>query len=93
MLILYFDEDHRSVMIKFGFLEKYIFIFVQVILCFGFDHRAVVMLNSGLGTNTGMGFHPKNGSHQGMKVRLSIWTFWICDSKTVNGLKAENCKN
>ena len=28
-----------------------------------------------------------------MKVRLSIWTFWICDSKTVNGLKAENCKN
>ena len=41
----------------------------------------------------GMGFHPKNGSHQGMKVRLSIWTFWICDSKTVNGLKAENCKN
>ena len=46
MLILYFDEDHRSVMIKFGFLEKniYIFIFLQVILCFGFDHRAVVML-------------------------------------------------
>ena len=40
-----------------------------------------------------MGFHPKNGLHQGMKVRLSIWTFWICDSKkTVNGLKAENCK-
>ena len=39
-----------------------------------------------------MCFHPKNGSHLGMKVRLSIWTFWICDSKTVNGLKAENCK-
>ena len=41
---LIFDEDHRSVMIKFGFLEKYIFIFLQVILYFGFDHRAVVML-------------------------------------------------
>ena len=28
MLILYFDEDHRSVMIKFGFLEKiYFYIF------------------------------------------------------------------
>ena len=40
-----------------------------------------------------MGFHPKNGLHQGMKVRLSIWTFWIYDSKTVNGLKVENCKN
>ena len=40
-----------------------------------------------------MGFHPKNGLHQGMKVRLSIWNFWICDSKTVNGLKTENCKN
>ena len=39
-----------------------------------------------------MGFHPKNGLHQGMKVRLSIWTFWICDSKTVNGLKTKNCK-
>ena len=41
-----------------------------------------------------MGFHPKNGLHQGMKVRLSIWTLWKCVSKkTVNGFKTENCKN
>ena len=39
-----------------------------------------------------MGFHPKNGLHQSMKVRLSIWTFWICDSKTVNGFKTEIIK-
>ena len=39
-----------------------------------------------------MGFHPKNGLHQGMKVRLSIWTLWNCVSKTVNGFKTENCK-
>ena len=30
-----------------------------------------------------MGFHPKNGLHQVMKVRLSIWTFWNC---------VKNCK-
>ena len=40
-----------------------------------------------------MGFHPKNGLHQCMKVRLSIWTIWNFVSKTVNGLKTENCKN
>ena len=41
-----------------------------------------------------MGFHPKNGLHQGMKVRLSIWTFWICDSKTVEvSWKLRNCKS
>ena len=48
ILILYFDEDHRSFMIIFGFWKNigslYIFIFLQVILYFGFDHRAVVML-------------------------------------------------
>ena len=49
---------------------------------------------SGLGSNTGMGFHPKNGLHQVMKVRLSIWTFWICDSKTVEvSWKLRNCKS
>ena len=40
-----------------------------------------------------MGFHPKNSLHQGMKVRLSIWTLWNCVSKTVNGFKTENYKN
>ena len=30
-----------------------------------------------------MGFHPKNGLHQCMKVRLSIWTLWNFVSKTV----------
>ena len=30
-----------------------------------------------------MGFHPKNDLHKCMKVRLSIWTFWIC-FKTVD---------
>ena len=40
-----------------------------------------------------MGFHPKNGLHQGMKVRLSILTFWICDLKTVEvSWKLRNCK-
>ena len=29
------------------------------------------------------GFHPKNGLHKCTKVRLSIWTLWICVSKTV----------
>ena len=49
---------------------------------------------SGLRSNTGMGFHPKNGLHQGMKVRLSIWTFWICDSKIVEvSWKLRNCKS
>ena len=41
----------------------------------------------------GMSFHSKNGLHQGMKVRLSIWTLWNCVSKTVNGFKTENCIN
>ena len=48
ILILYFDEDHRSFMIIFGIWKKkyweFIF-FLQVILYFGFDHRAVVMLS------------------------------------------------
>ena len=46
ILILYFDEDHRSFMIVVGFGKKiWEFIFLlQVILYFGFDHRAVVML-------------------------------------------------
>ena len=41
-----------------------------------------------------MGFHPKNDLHKCMKVRLSIWTLWICVSKKNSGndLKTENCK-
>ena len=31
----------------------------------------------------GMGFHPKNDLYKCEKVRLSIWTFWIFVSKTV----------
>ena len=38
---------------------------------------------SGLGSNTGMGFHPNNDLHKCTKVRLSIWNFWIFVSKTV----------
>ena len=46
ILILYFDEDHRSFMIIFRFWKKIlgVYIFLQVILYFGFNHRAVVML-------------------------------------------------
>ena len=41
-----------------------------------------------------MGFHPKNGLHKCMKVRLSIWTLWNCVLKTVEMfLKTENFKN
>ena len=48
ILILYFDGDRRSFMIIFRFWKKkkyweFIF-FLQAILYFGFDHRAVVML-------------------------------------------------
>ena len=40
-----------------------------------------------------MGFLRTNGLHQGMKVRLSILTFWICDLKTVEvSWKLRNCK-
>ena len=46
ILILYFDEEHRSFMIIFGFWKNIgsLYFFLQVILYFGFDHRAVVML-------------------------------------------------
>ena len=37
---------------------------------------------SGLGSNTGMGFHPRNDLHKCEKVRLSIWIFGFV-SKTV----------
>ena len=37
---------------------------------------------SGLGSNTGMGFHPRNDLHKCKKVRLSIWIFGFV-SKTV----------
>ena len=45
---------------------------------------AVVKLlqHSGLGSNTGMGFHPRNDLHQCKKVRLFIWIFGFV-SKTV----------
>ena len=45
---------------------------------------AVVKLlqHSGLGSNTGMGFHPRNDLHQCKKVRLFIWIFGLI-SKTV----------
>ena len=40
-----------------------------------------------------MGFHPKNGLHQCMKVRLSIWTLWnFVFKNSGNGLKTEKCK-
>ena len=37
---------------------------------------------SGLGSNTGMGFHPRNDLHKCEKVMLSIWIFGFV-SKTV----------
>ena len=37
---------------------------------------------SGLGSNTGMGFHPRNDLYKCEKVRLSIWIFGFV-SKTV----------
>ena len=36
-----------------------------------------------------MGFHPKNDLHKCTKVRLSIWTFWICFKNSGSSLKAE----
>ena len=44
---------------------------------------------SGLGSNTGMGFHPKNDFHKCKKIRLSIWTFWICFKNSMSSLKAD----
>ena len=46
ILILYFDEDQRSFIVVVGHLENIgsVFFFIQVILYFGLDHRAVVML-------------------------------------------------
>ena len=45
-LILYFDEDQRSFMIVVGFWKTLgvYFFFIQMILYFRLDHRAVVML-------------------------------------------------
>ena len=37
----------------------------------------------------GMGFHPKNDLHKCKKVRLSIWTFWICFKNSVMSLKTD----
>ena len=37
----------------------------------------------------GMGFHPKNGLHQCMKVGLFISTFWICFKNRGSSLKSE----
>ena len=44
---------------------------------------------SGLGSITGMGFRPRNDLHKCKKVRLSIWTFWICFKNSVMSLKAD----
>ena len=46
ILILYFDEDLRSCfMIVVGFWKILgVYFYIQVILYFGLDHRAVVML-------------------------------------------------
>ena len=48
IFILYFDEDQRSFIVVVGHLENIrsvFFFFIQVILYFGLDHRAVVMLS------------------------------------------------
>ena len=47
ILILYFDEDQRSFIIVVGHLENIgsVFFFIQVILYFGLDHCAVIMLS------------------------------------------------
>ena len=46
IFILYFDEDQRSFIVVVGHLENIesVFFLIQVILYFGLDHRAVVML-------------------------------------------------
>ena len=46
ILILYFDEDQRSLYDCSWILENIgsVFVYIQVILYFGIDHRAVVML-------------------------------------------------
>ena len=36
-----------------------------------------LLQHSGLGSNTGMGFHPRNDLHQCEKVRLFIWIFFF----------------
>ena len=47
------------------------------------EGKTILLQYSGLGSDTGIGFHPKNDLHKCTKVRLSIWTLWICVSKTV----------
>ena len=46
ILILYFDENQRSFIVVVGHFENIgsVYCFIQVILYFGLDHRAVVML-------------------------------------------------
>ena len=45
IFILYFNEDQRSFMIVVGFWKILgVYFYIQVILYFGLDHRAVVML-------------------------------------------------
>ena len=45
ILILYFNEDQRSFMIVVGFWKILgVYFYIQVILYFGLDYRAVVML-------------------------------------------------
>ena len=54
---------------RYGDLESTIFVSLV-------PPTAVVKLlqHSGLGSNTGMGFHPTNDSHQCLKiVRLFVW--------------------
>ena len=34
-----------------------------------------------------MSFHPKNDLHKCEKVRLSIWTFWICFKSSMSSFK------
>ena len=41
-----------------------------------------LLQHSGLGSNTRMGFHPRNDLHQCKKVRLFIWIFGFV-SKTM----------
>ena len=45
IIILYFDEGQRSCMVVVGFWKTLgVYFFIQEILYFGFDHRAVFML-------------------------------------------------
>ena len=58
---------------RYGDAESTKFIFLSSSYCL-----VKLLQHSGLGSNTGMGFHPMNDLHQCLKmVRLLFWIFGL----------------